>query len=228
MGWELQPESVQVTWDKTNPTRHPAVQVTPEGTACFGEQWCRTCLPEYLTDYAWNPIAGDLAVDLSPLDPGWGCGTDWLPHRSPIIGWPAGPVLPLARTTSGLGDVYWEYQHYTDETWQTGLCAVLAKGGCALQGESPPQMKFYSMSVYFLDPKNGTCQVWAGIKSGNTPLGVYRLCCSNSAYLLGGGQDIPDWGGYYSRWFVPGVKGPQLYPVNQPDFCNCLTFEVTQ
>lgn len=195
-----------------------------------GPWWCRDLLPEYVTDYVWNPLNQDLFVDLSALTDityayKWpaGCITT---NLTAAEAFPAGQPVTLSKF-SYLGQIWSWFYRYDIPTPQTATKSITVMCSriedIALINRPPI---CYALGIYAqkLSPVYEGGFVWFGIKSGNDPRGEYVMACTNSARPV---SHAPTNG--LRIYYQTGSWAPtnQLCPCNIDYTPQILSFTVT-
>lgn len=211
-----------------------------EGQDAFeGKWWCRDCYPEFVTDYTWNFIAGNIVVDFTGLDIShfygpvgaypiymptatWAC-QDWNAGN-----WPVSSVVTLTRTPAALFvPARWEY------VWDDGSgnsMKIYLMDAAFYQGGGYYHAHCYGLWVYLENANGyGGC-AWGGVKSGTTPLGDYVVACTDVGTPVGPSARVsPNIWAYYfvGAGYYGGVSppaGPQAVPCGCADIDTMLQY----
>lgn len=196
-----------------------------------GPWWCRDLLPEYVTDYVWNPINEDLYVDLSGLtDVRWmntyqtGCAPTGMP--TPADAFPGGQPVKLTKCSYYGSVTSWFYGVWYPPTGDTisFIRVALSRIEDIALINRPPIC--YALAIFaerILPDWEQGC-IWFGIKSGDTPRGEYGMMCTNSARPV----QFNDFNGMRVYYITGGITPThQLCPCNIDYTPQILSFTVT-
>ena len=201
-----------------------------------GCYWCRDNLAGLAPDYEFNFPSGDLVMDLTGLHIGHFYGpvgyyghpdynpyAPWLVYSWKRQDWPCSPIVTLTRRSAVGEPNRWQFDWSDgDSDLRVLLTGTDRFGAVALN--------CWGVWVYLGYAGVAGC-AWGGLKGGNTPIGTYRLACSDSGTPIGPSARVS--ANIWSYQFVPAgfwsglTVGPQRVPCGCNNIESMLEYEVT-